>query len=203
MAFRPRRRGRGVGRKRPLRWTAESDLITPDPLTVLSPLDGQAVLILDSGSVAPTGADPLESDGCTLTRIRGQCILNMQLINQLTTATPLLRFGLMLVVGDRNGTVLADDIDDEEVLAIADVLWTGEWQFNCFENILAEGVSTFMEALPRVEIDVKAQRKLHSINSCVWLLIRVSASGLIDQGVGDEVSLLTSVRYQFRTLLRM
>lgn len=204
MAFGRRRRFTGrTGRRRPLRWTADCDSLSiENPLTAGANDEGAAALLLDSGSITPTGADPLESQGTTLTRIRGHLTPNFAMSGQDIEQSVLLRVNLGILVQDRSGGLdfsTQNPFDEDEDMAIFDWLWVTQRIWRLFTTTAGEDDSLSLDFVefPTIEIDVKAQRKLHTLNSCVWLVHKWTATGLSGLAEIDVQS-----RYVIRMLVR-
>lgn len=204
MAFGRRRRFTGrTGRRRPLRWTADSDSLgIENPLTAGANDEGAAALLLDSGSITPTGADPLESQGTTLTRIRGHLTPNFALEGQDSTVSVILRFNVGILVQDRSGGLdfqTQNPFDEDEDMSIFDWLWVTQRIWRLFMPQVGEDDSLSLDFVefPTIEVDIKAQRKLHALNSCVWLVHKWTATGLSGLGQVDCQS-----RYLMRMLVR-
>lgn len=202
MAFR-RRTQRRTGRRRPLRWTADCDQLTIDPILSFSNnSEGAAALLMDSGTIAPTGADPLESDGCTLTRIRGSITPNFALNDQTITDSVFLRYNCGILVQDRNGGVdftTQNPFDEDEDMSVFDWLWTAQKAWRLYQTQVEIGGSLSLDFLEydTIVVDIKAQRKLRSLNSCLWFVHFWTASNLT-----SEATLQVGSRYLLRMLVR-
>lgn len=208
MAFRRRfipRARRGVKRK--LRWTAFTGLSdVPGTMVPSNPAIRINDPLLTSEGITPTGTEPLEAEGATLTRIRGSLIFNFDLQNQdePNFGSPLLKWHLGILVADANPTFglgSFNPFDDPDILAQQDWLWLYQWQCHMHSEVAESAVNSFREQLHSVDVDVKAQRKLQPGRTHVWLIHHVEGIGL---GEGEPQAILeVTCRVLLRSLVRI